>query len=71
MDKHDTLLLCCESSKTRKQLRDILAERYHLLEATSISQAMLLRKQNSDCIAAVLLNLSDSDQLHPAGGRCL
>lgn len=61
MDKHDTLLIACGSQEDRGILRENLGERFHLLVASSRSQAMLLMQQNIDCIAAVLLNLSGTE----------
>jgi len=63
MDKHDTLLVACGTREDRGILRENLGERFHLLEASSKSQAMLLLQQNIDCIAAVLLNLSGTELL--------
>ena len=58
MNKHDTLLLCSTSPDNRWQLRGILEERYHLLEAGNGQQAMLLLNQNRDSIAALVLDVS-------------
>ena len=64
MDRHDTLLIASGSSENRKILRDVLSERYNLLEAGSVRQAILLLKQNIDCIAAALLDITDPEQMN-------
>lgn len=63
----DTLLLACGSAESRAQLRSILSESYHLLEAATGKQALLLLEQNLPCIAALLIDLRTAG----AGGRAL
>lgn len=57
----DTLLLVGDMDSDRALLRGIFSSSYHLLEAENPDQARLLLKQNSDCIAAVLADISLSD----------
>ena len=57
MDKHDTLLLACSTTEKRKNLRGVLRDRYHLLEASSSRQLHALLGQNRNIIAAVLCDL--------------
>ena len=64
MDRHDTLLIASTSQENRKILRDALSERYNLLEAGSVRQAILLLKQNKECIAAALLDITDPEQMN-------
>ena len=59
MHQHDTLLIACASAETRKMLREILQENYNLLEASNSQQTILLLEQNIQCIAAVILDISD------------
>ena len=66
MDRHDTLLLACEDPETRKYLRSILGESYHLLEARNGSQMLALLEQNIPCIAAVLVDISPKGMLDKA-----
>jgi len=58
MERHDTLLISSSSSENRAHLRHVLGEGFHLLEAVNIRQTLLLLKQNSSCIAALLLDIS-------------
>ena len=62
MDRHDTLLIASGSAENRQLLRSVLQERYNLLEASNVQQAMLLVEQNRDCIAAVVLDISTVEQ---------
>ena len=62
MDRHDTLLIACGSAENRQLLRTVLHERYNLLEASNVQQALLLMEQNRDCIAAVVLDVSTMEQ---------
>ena len=64
MNKHDTLLLGCGTSKNRKALRGILGENYNLLEAGNTRQTMMLLEQNRNCIAAVLLDITAPETLN-------
>lgn len=64
MNKHDTLLLACEKMENRQYVRNILGNRYHLLEASNVQQTLLLFQQNRDCIAAVVLDVSQSDLIN-------
>ena len=63
MDKRDTLLIACGSREDRKKLRENLGERFNLLEASNQKQALLLMRQNVNCIGAVLLNMSCGEKL--------
>lgn len=58
MDKHDTLLIASGSREHRQQLRSVLERRYNLLETTGSQQMLLLLKQNHDCIAAMVLDIT-------------
>ncbi len=58
MDKHDTLLIVSSDAENRRLLRQVLENRFHLLEACNSQQTMLLLRQNISCIAAVLLDIS-------------
>lgn len=58
MDKHDTLLIACGESENRRHLREVLEERYNLLEATNFQQAVLLLRQNVECVAAVVTDIT-------------
>ena len=58
MERHDTLLISSGSADNRAYLRDALDEGFNLLEAVNIRQTLLLLKQNSNCIAAVLLDIT-------------
>ncbi len=62
MTKHDTLLLCSASRENRQELRRVFSDAYHLLESGDPKQLMLLLRQNLDCIAAVLLDISEMDR---------
>ena len=57
MDKYDTLLIACSTAEKRKILRDILIDRYHLLESSNVRQMHALLDQNRDVIAAVLFDM--------------
>lgn len=59
MTQHDTLLLACGTAKNRKMLRTILGESYNLLEAANSQQTVLLLQQNIQCIAAVVLDITN------------
>ena len=67
MIRHDTLLLAGGTPENRNMLRSVLDGRYHLLEAIGIQQALLLMEQNSSCIAAVLLDMTDPARLLTEG----
>jgi len=58
MDRHDTLLLCSGSAENRNLIRETISRRYNLLETSNTRQALLLLRQNVDCIATVLLDIS-------------
>ena len=65
MEKHDTLLICSSVAENRTHLRDVLCEGFNLLEAVNVNQTMLLLNQNTSCIAALLLDItqmSDADK---------
>ena len=57
----DTLLLVSDQKSDRAALREIFEPAYNLLEAENLLQAALLLEQNADCIAAVLVDLSEMD----------
>ncbi len=57
----DTLLLVGDAPSDRPKLRAIFQDSFNLLEAESLSQAAFLLNQNSDCIAAVLVDLVTMD----------
>ncbi len=61
MQRHDTLLIACGNRKNRKHLRTVLQEKYNLLEATNSLQMLLLLEQNIECIAAVILDISNEE----------
>ena len=66
MEKHDTLLICSSVAENRTHLRDVLCEGFNLLEAVNVNQTMLLLNQNTSCIAALLLDItqmSDDDKI--------
>ena len=58
MITHDTLLLTCGTQESRRLLRGNLEENYHLLEAATCRQALLLLEQNAECIAAVVIDIT-------------
>ncbi len=58
MEKHDTILIACADAGNRGQLRFLLNERFNLLEAGNLWQALLLLEQNLACIAAVVMGSS-------------
>lgn len=64
MDKYDTLLIACGTQEHRSHLRGILGQRYNLLEAGNAQQTLLLLRQNQDCIAALVLDISDPEALN-------
>ena len=66
MDKHDTLLVACGTAEDRRQLRIVLQERYHLLEADNTQQMLLLLRQNVDCVAALALVLTVPEKVSAA-----
>ncbi len=53
----NTLLLVGNSSSARAELHAIFESEYNLLEADNATQGVLLLKQNSQCIAAVLTDI--------------
>lgn len=53
----DTLLLIGSGESDRARLHDIFEARYYLLEAETAEQGIMLLKQNSECIAAVLADI--------------
>ena len=63
MDKHDTLLIACGTAEHRSHLRGVLGQRYNLLEAGNAQQTLLLLRQNLECIAALVLDISDPKTL--------
>ena len=58
MERHDTLLIFSNVAENRAHLRDVLGEGFNLLEATTVQQMLLLLSQNSSCIAALLLDIT-------------
>ena len=58
MERHDTLLISSSSAKNRAHLRDVLGEGFNLLEATNNKQMTLLLNQNINCVAAVVLDIT-------------
>ena len=58
MERHDTLLISSGSPENRVHLRDVLDEGFNVLEAVNVKQTLLLLKQNSSCIAALLLDIT-------------
>ena len=64
MNGRDTLLLACGTAETRSDLRSIFQESFNLLETDNSQQTMLLLKQNHDCIAAVLLDITASEKIN-------
>ena len=65
MERHDTLLISSSSADNRAYLREALEEGFNLLEAVNMKQTLLLLKQNSSCVAALLLDvtaMSDADK---------
>ena len=62
MVKHDTLLICSLSKEHRENLREIFSGTFHLLEASSVNQMLLLLRQNLDCIASLVLDITNIDQ---------
>ncbi len=63
MNVHDTLLLACGTSDSREALRAIFEDSFNLLETANSQQTLLFLKQNHPCIAAVLLDIGDSDTI--------
>ncbi len=61
MNNHDTLLLSGGTARNRNMLRSILGENFNLLEAANSRQTLVLLQQNLDCIAAVLLDVTDPE----------
>lgn len=66
MVKHDTLLICSPIKEHRQNLREIFGGAFHLLESSSINQMLLLLRQNLDCIASLLLDITDLGQIDVA-----
>lgn len=58
MDSHDTLLIACKTAENRDYLRSALEERFNLLYAANSRQMIMLLKQNADCIATVILDIT-------------
>ena len=59
MEKHDTLMISCGTPESRHSITAILEGHYNFLEAATIQQTNLLLEQNLECLAAVILDLSD------------
>ena len=66
MERHDTLLITSSSAENRAHLRDVLGEGFNLLEADNARQTLLLLKQNSSCIAALLLDITQMNDADKA-----
>ena len=58
----DTLLLVGDASSDRAELHNIFETTYNLLEAENAAQGIMLVEQNSQCIVAVLADISPSDE---------
>ena len=58
MDSHDTLLIACKTAENRDYLRSALEERFNLLYAANSRQMIMLLKQNADCIATVIIDIT-------------
>ena len=63
MERHDTLLFVSTQPELRMAYRGILDGHYNLLEAGNIRQAKVLLEQNYQCIAAVMLDVSEQDRI--------
>ena len=61
MVKHDTVLITSGSMENRARLREVFQDTYNLLEAASIPQLELLLRQNLDCIAVVVLDITGQE----------
>lgn len=64
MERHDTLILACDSAENRMILRGVLEESFNLLEAANLQQTILLLEQNIHCIAAILVDLNTPEDLN-------
>ncbi len=58
MVKHDTLLICSCIRENRQFLRCVFADAFNLLEAVDARQLTRLLNQNLDCVAAILMDIS-------------
>ncbi len=63
MKKYNTLLLACETMENRRYIRHILEADYSLLEASNIEQILVLLQQNKEGIAALVIDVSQSQML--------
>lgn len=63
MNVRDTLLLACGTAESHQALRDIFEDNFHLLETANSQQTVLFVKQNHLCLAAVLLDITDSTKI--------
>ncbi len=61
MNRHDTLLLYGGSEQNRKMLRSVLEENYNLLETSGVRQLLVLLRQNLECVAAVVVDITDPE----------
>ncbi len=66
MERYDTLLISSGSAQLRANLREALDGGFNLLEAVSIRQMLLLLKQNCNCIAALVLDMAQTEALDEA-----
>lgn len=63
MNVRDTLLLACGTTESRGSLREIFEDSFNLLETANSRQTVLFLNQNHPCIAAVLLDITGSDNI--------
>ena len=63
MVKHDTILVYSQVWEHRQDLRIILSGTYNLLEASTPNQLLLLLRQNIDCIATLLVDISKMENM--------
>ena len=68
----DTLLLIGSADSDRSRLHGIFESNYYLLEAETAEQGIMLLKQNSTCIAAVLADipLTNEEELRALVAAC-
>ncbi len=57
----DTLILVGNEKSSRGEMRDIFKVTYNLLEAESVSQAMMLMEQNRNCVAMTIMDISPAE----------
>lgn len=59
----DTLLIACDNTNDRAELRSIFEPYYNLLYAENLEQAALLLDQNNACVAALLVDVENIDEV--------